>query len=157
MTFKDLTYVTRCPPLAETEPCKQKNSKNNGSSSGNEPSNWSNGKRMWEFLYVNVKLIDIQTALNLHYTLLTETSAYWIQVLTLQGSAVTEIKPRHPNYVKLRSQLCKRRIWFWYRWLSVHIEPANKDCLNNQTYWNSTSHNNMFSSWLSWLSKLPII
>lgn len=122
ITFKDFTYATQCSPLARTEPWKQKNAKDNGSSYGIEPSNWSKGKRIWEFLYVNVKLIEIQAVFALHYTMLTETSTYWSQVLSLQGSVVTDIKPWHPNYVKLRAELCKERIWFWYTWVSVNIK-----------------------------------
>lgn len=49
-------------------------------------------ERHSEFLYVNVKLMEIQAVLTLHYTVLTETSANWSPVLTLQGSVGTETK-----------------------------------------------------------------
>lgn len=85
----------------------------NRSLNGNEPSNWFEGKRIWEFLYVNVELIEIQKVLTLHCTVLTATSAYWSQVLTWQGSVVIEIKPWHLNYTKKG-----------YTLISVNIKPC---------------------------------
>lgn len=44
----------------------------------------------------------MQAVLALHYTVLTATSAYWSQVLTLQGSVVTD--------QTMTSELCKAEI-----------------------------------------------
>lgn len=91
-------------------------------------------EREWEFLYVSSKLIEMQAALALHYTVLTATSAYWSQVFTFQGSIVTD--------QTMTSELCKTEIRTMQREdtvliyinFSYHEAMQSKDYLNNRIY-----------------------